>query len=77
MIRSIVFFIVLFIGFFYSDNLMGAGMGNPGGMGMGSGPPCGIGALPPCPVPVPLDGGILFLAGAGIALGARKMMKKK
>jgi hypothetical protein len=68
--------ILIFISIYFQD-LLGDGMGNPGGMGMGSGPPCGLGNLPPCPVPVPLDGGVLLLAGAGIALGARKMMKKK
>lgn len=49
-----------------------------GGMGMGPpSEPCGVGNFPPCPVAVPLDGGVLLLAGAGIVMGARKMMKKK
>ena len=51
--------------------------GAPGmGMGMGN-PPCGVGNFPPCPAAVPIDGGILLLAGAGLTLGARKLLKKK
>lgn len=53
----------------------GSGMGNMGGMG--GGPPCGVGNFPPCPPTVPIDGGILLLAGAGLTLGARKFLKKK
>lgn len=45
------------------------------GMGMGPpNPPCGVAPFPPCPIP--LDGGITLLAGAGIALAARKYYKK-
>jgi hypothetical protein len=44
------------------------------GMGMGMGPPCG-GPFPPCPIP--LDGGITLLAGAGIAYGAKKILKHR
>lgn len=46
------------------------------GMGMGPpNPPCGSGPFPPCPVP--LDGGITILAGAGIALAAKKYYNKQ
>ena len=52
--------------------------GTLAGMGMGMGnPPCGVGNFPPCPAAVPIDGGILLLAGAGLTLGARKLLKKK
>lgn len=43
------------------------------GMGMGMGPPCG-GPFPPCPVP--LDGGLTLLAGAGLAYGAKKIINR-
>lgn len=67
----IVFVLILFSAL-PNPLLAGTGMG----MGMGN-PPCGVGNFPPCPVAVPLDGGVLLLAGAGIVMGARKMMKKK
>jgi hypothetical protein len=55
----------------------GGGNGMGGGMGGGMGPPCGVGSHPPCPMPVPIDGGILLLAGAGIYLGAKKSLKRR
>ncbi len=54
----------------------GGGGGGGNGMGGGMGPPCGVGSHPPCPEPVPIDGGILLLAGAGIYLGARNYLRK-
>jgi hypothetical protein len=44
------------------------------GMGMGPpNPPCGQGPFPPCPIP--LDGGLLLLTGAGVILGGKSLMK--
>ena len=43
--------------------------------GMGTGPPappCGQAPFPPCPIPI--DGGLAFLAGAGMLLGGKKLM---
>ena len=46
------------------------------GMGMGPpNPPCGQAPVPPCPVPI--DGGLLFLAGAGALIGGRKIYQMK
>lgn len=48
------------------------------GMGMGMGPPnppCGVGPFPPCPVPI--DGGLLFLAAAGAVFGGKKLLDKR
>ncbi|HAA00675.1 MAG TPA: hypothetical protein DIS90_04090 [Cytophagales bacterium] len=47
------------------------------GMGMGMGPPnppCGVAPFPPCPVP--LDGGLIFLAAAGTIYAGRRLGKK-
>ena len=50
-------------------------------MGMGPpNPPCDNDPstnFPPCPQSVPIDGGIFLLVGAGLTLGARKLLKKK
>lgn len=71
MLKKILFTIVLFTAAALTHDLLAVGMG----MGMGPpNPPCGVGPFPPCPVP--LDGGITLLAGAGIALAARKYYKK-
>lgn len=48
------------------------------GMGMGMGPPnppCGVGPFPPCPVPI--DGGLFFLAAAGAVFGGKKLYEKR
>lgn len=69
MIKKIVTVVVLMLVASFANELLA---------GMGSGPPsdpCGTPPFPPCAVPI--DGGITLLAGAGIALGARKMIKKK
>lgn len=71
--QKILFTFLLFLFAAYSSVLLagtGMGMGPPN-------PPCGSGPFPPCPQTVPIDGGITLLVGAGIAMGARKFMKKK
>lgn len=72
MIQKILFSLLLVLFASYFNELFAAGMG----MGPPN-PPCGVGGFPPCPSTVPIDGGIVFLAGAGMVLSARKMMKKK
>lgn len=75
---------ILFIICFSPTITTMAGMGGGGGGGGGGGcqpfSPCWCASRPghpSCAVPVPIDGGTLFLAIAGLSLGIYFILKKK